>query len=149
MSGWKRRFLVAAMFASALGLVLVATTYPFEVHTDRAWIEEKVEGIDWRLSPGRPNLDMVQNLLLMVPLGLALACAGRARRPWQVALEAALAALVLSVGVEGVQILLPERFPQLPDVLRNVCGCVGAGAAGAALRLGPSAARSREGVRGP
>lgn len=129
-----RRVLAAVVLASALGLVLVATTFPFRFRTDQATVAWKLENIDWRLSIGRPNVDMVQNLLLMAPLGLGLALSGRLRRPRRVALEAALAALALSVAVEGLQVLLPGRFPQLPDVLRNVCGGAAAGALGAALR---------------
>lgn len=128
-----RRLLAAAVLASALGLVLLATTFPFRFRTDPAAVAWKLDNVDWRVWT-RPDRDTLQNLLLMAPLGLGLALAGVPRRRRQVALEAALAALVLSIAVEGLQVFMPDRFPQLPDVLRNVCGCAAAGALGVALR---------------
>ena len=122
------------MIAGAVALVVVATTFPFQPRTDPAWVADKLADIDWRLVTGRVDYDLVQNLLLMVPLGVALACTGRVRRPRHVAVEAALVAAALSVGVEALQVFLPGRYPQLPDVLANVCGCFGASAVSAGLR---------------
>lgn len=124
MNVWLRRTLVAAMFAFTITPVLLATTYPFRPRLERAWIGWKLENIDWRPAKRRVDYDTVQNVLLMMPLGLAVACAGRNRRiRWAVA-DAALAAFVLSLGVEAVQIILPGRYPQLGDVVNNVAGAM-------------------------
>jgi VanZ family protein len=123
---WLRRTVVAAMFGLAIGPVVLATTYPFRPRMERAWVAWKLHSIDWRPATRRINYDTVQNLLLMMPLGLAIVCAGRRRRIRRTTVEAASAALLLSVSVEAAQIVLPGRYPQLVDVVNNVAGCTAA-----------------------
>ncbi len=94
-----------AWFPLYLLLVLAATLSPFELQC-------AVHPIKW--SPGGVS-DLVRNVLLFVPLGLALG-----RQPaWAVALLAA----ALSGGIELAQRWLP-RDPGAWDVLMNTTGAV-------------------------
>jgi VanZ family protein len=100
------------MFAFAIAPVLIATTYPFRPRMEREWVVWKLHNIDWRPATRRINYDTYQNVLLMMPLGLAVVCAGRRRRIRRTTVAA--------------QIVLPGRYPQLVDVVNNVAGCTAA-----------------------
>jgi hypothetical protein len=80
--------------------------------------------------------DVGGNLLLFVPLGLALVgalpLAGRGRR-W---LAAVGLALVLSAGIEAVQLAMPSRATDVDDVLFNTLGAALGGLAALVLGAG-------------
>lgn len=96
---------IPSWFPLYLLLVLAATLSPFELQC-------AVHPFQWSAG-GVP--DLVRNVLLFVPLGLALS-----RWPvWAVALLAA----ALSAGIESVQRWLP-RDPGAWDVLMNAAGAV-------------------------
>jgi VanZ family protein len=68
--------------------------------------------------------DVVQNVLVYMPLGLAVALwwtRGHGRF-WAGVLGATLAGTLLSVGVETVQQFLPGRVASVPDILTNMAG---------------------------
>jgi VanZ family protein len=67
---------------------------------------------------GRALADMLLNVGLFVPVGAALA-------NWQrIKLRSVLAAVVLTVGIELAQFVIPGRDPNLSDVLTNTLGAV-------------------------
>jgi hypothetical protein len=69
------------------------------------------------------ELDVVRNVLLFVPVGIALArSAGPAVRVVRASLVACGFALVLAYALEVVQGFMPSRFPSLADVLANAAG---------------------------
>lgn len=109
---WSSGFAVA----SALLLVLVATLVPAAAGT-----EPKLDLCV--LCGSRGSADAVLNILLFVPLGAALAFAGRfGYRP-------VIAAALLSVGIELAQFVIPGRTPSVGDVVFNTVGAaVGQGA---------------------
>lgn len=127
-----RRRLGLGLILFTLAVALLVTLYPF--HFDLAVASPS--RIDWRLYyPGHSDRDLVQNLLMLAPLGagLALVRCGRAGL-FRLALEAGALGLGPAVLIETLQIFQRERFPQLADVWRNTAGCI-AGAVLAALVL--------------
>lgn len=128
---WRRVGL--ALLLATLAAVLVATLYPFRFRLETASLSR----VDWRLYyPGHSDRDLVQNLLMLAPLGAALALlrCGRAGL-LRLALEACALGAGTAVLVETLQIFQSVRFPQAADVWRNCAGCIaGAVIAGLALR---------------
>jgi hypothetical protein len=127
-----RRRIGLALLLCTLASALLATLYPFGFALETASLSR----IDWRLYfPSRSDRDLVQNLLMLVPLGagLALVRFGRASLS-RIALEACALGVGTALLVETLQIFQRTRFPQAADVWRNGAGCV-AGAITAALLL--------------
>ncbi len=130
-----------------VGLVLVCTLWPFHVRFGLPHLVEKLDEIEWeplygvvsgRGHPGHasPLRDMVQNVVLFAPLG-ALSVFGR-KRPESVGEHvmwlgrATLAAFVVSVIVEALQLFTDDRVSQLGDVVFDSLGGL-LGAAGLLL----------------
>jgi len=86
----------------AIGLIAVTTVVPLELRIAQRWTT------DFNL------VDVLQNLLLFVPLGISLS-----RRPSHTILVAAFAT---SMTVETAQIWQFDRFPSIYDVAANVLG---------------------------
>ena len=111
---------VLALLA-ALAVVLVATLRP---------LEGGPYAITWCLACGeRGGADAIRNLLLFVPLGMALAAAMRGG--W----SAVAACAALSLGIEIAQLAIPGRDPSAGDLVFNTLG----GAMGIALVRGARA----------
>jgi VanZ family protein len=127
----RRRIGLALLFFT-LAIALFVTLYPFRFRLETASLSR----VDWRLYfMGHSDRDLVQNLLMLAPLGAGLALvrfdrAGLAR----IALEACVLGVGLAVFVESLQIFQRGRFPQIADVWRNGAGCI-AGAIAVALVL--------------
>ena len=108
-----------------------------------------VDALADRLTAGRVEVSVVElevlaNVLLLVPLGLLLAFAAP-RLPLSVLL--AVAAL-LSLGIEVLQyLLLPQRVATLVDVLANTGGAAIGLVVAADLRRGVAAWRGRRRAR--
>ncbi|MBZ4486910.1 VanZ family protein [Microbacterium sp. cx-55] len=81
------------------------------------------------------------NIALFVPLGFLLT--GLFRRPWW----GFALALVLSIGVELVQILLPARLPSPRDVLANALGAAVGAAIAWVVLIRPSRRARRPATR--
>lgn len=119
-----------------LGLIVYASLYPFSNWRD--------QGVDswWFLMAPLPKywtgFDVVSNVLGYMPLGFFLALSalrtGRERFALPLAM---LAALLLSLVMEALQVYLPERVPSNLDLLLNVAGgALGAASAWSLERLG-------------
>ena len=111
-------------------LIVYASLYPFE-----GW---RLQGLApwsfvWAPWPRYwTGFDVIANLLGYAPLGFLLAVAGRRQRwpaPW---LLATLSPALLSLLLESLQMLLPQRVPSNVDALLNAAGA-GLGAALAGL----------------
>ncbi|MBX3155492.1 MAG: VanZ family protein [Deltaproteobacteria bacterium] len=128
-----RRRLGIGLIVFTLTVALVVTLYPFRF-TFRA---SMLSRIDWRLYDARhSNRDLIQNLLMLAPLGagVALLRHGRATLS-RIAAEAGLLGLGTALVIETIQIFERSRFPQAADVWRNGVGCVaGALLVGVCLR---------------
>jgi glycopeptide antibiotics resistance protein len=127
-----RRRVGLGLLVFTLASALLVTLYPFRFSLETASLSR----IDWRLyAPGHNNRDLVLNLLMLAPLGVALALvpAGRASLT-KIVFEAAALGFGTALFVETLQIFERTRFPQLADVWRNGTGCI-AGAVVTALVL--------------
>lgn len=142
-----RRRLGRGLLLFTLVTTLLVTLWPFRFSLETASLSR----IDWRpYYPGHNDRDLVQNLVMLVPLGagLVLVRFGRASRA-RMALEAWVLGVGTALLVETLQIFQRARFPQVADVWRNAVGCT-AGAVVTILvlraieRAGAEAARSRE-----
>lgn len=119
-----------------VGLIVYASLYPFA-----QWRDQGVE-VWWFLSAPLPKywtgFDVVSNVLGYMPLGFFLALSALRTGRERFALHiATLAALVLSLAMESLQVYLPDRVPSNLDLLLNVAGgALGAGSAWSLERLG-------------
>lgn len=119
-----------------VGLIVYASLYPFAHWRD--------QGVDfwWFLSAPLPKywtgFDVVSNVLGYMPLGFLLTLSAlRSGRERFAVRWAILAALLLSLAMESLQVYLPDRVPSNLDLLLNVAGgTLGAGSAWSLERLG-------------
>ena len=113
------------------------------------------------LSQGFPRYysqaDLVSNVAAYVIFGLLFALGWSSRRrPWLPALLAALAGVVLSLGLESMQSYLPRRVPSMLDFSANAAGAALGGIIGAVVgyfrirqRAGPTPASRQWYEQGP
>lgn len=100
-------------------LIIYGSLYPFNFHAAPAgiWVEFLAS---WRAFTGHG--DALSNILLFAPFGY-FGVLAYGRRGWLI-----VAALVLAVGVQMLQVYLPGRDANLQDVFWNMLGVVlGAG----------------------
>jgi glycopeptide antibiotics resistance protein len=135
----------------SLAAALLATLYPFRFHFDARMFAR----IDWTFLYRRPDgsiridRDLLQNLVLMAPMGAGLALLRAPLPIWRIGLEAAVLGFGTSTFVEFMQIFEYTRYPQLADVWRNGTGCVFAALAVAiVVRLVRSSDTMGSAVRG-
>lgn len=133
--------------------VLVCTLWPMPYHRrpPAASFLDGYRYFNWRLSNPR---DMLNNLLLFIPVGASLwaSTALVVRRGLALPIVATLGAL-LSAAIEWTQVFIPGRFPGVSDVCMNSIGCL-AGAMGAMIvvamvRLMMQAMIPRTGLKTP
>ena len=63
--------------------------------------------------------EVIMNIAVFIPVGLALGLAFRKAKGWQ----AAMAGMGVSVGIELLQWLFRKGFADVDDVMHNVLGC--------------------------
>lgn len=111
-----KRPLAVLGIALALAAILLATLHSAGTTLPQGW--------SFELTSGRAALaELIQNLLLFIPLGAALVLAG-VRPLWAIAIGAA-----LSFSVEFAQLSIPGRDSSLGDIVANTLST----AVGAAL----------------
>jgi len=106
----------ALLLAGILAVILLVTTggpwSGFVGHSHWPLVE-------WvPFSRGLYPFDIVANMALFVPLGLALAW-GHGRRAL---LAATLAGALFSLSIEGYQVYTHDRLATITDILSNTCG---------------------------
>lgn len=118
--------------------VLVCTLWPMPYHRrpPTASFLDGYRYFNWRLSNPR---DMLNNLLLFMPVGAALwaSAALVVRRGLALPIAATLGAL-LSLAIEWTQVFVPGRFPGVSDVCMN---SIGAAAGAVATMIAVATAR--------
>lgn len=114
-------------------IAFVVTLYPFKFDLDVGSLDR----VDWRVYyPRHTDRDLIQNLLMLVPLGVGLALVRFGQVSLRrIALEAAGIGFGTALIIETLQIFERARFPQVADIWRNGVGCV-AGAVIVAFVLG-------------
>jgi glycopeptide antibiotics resistance protein len=110
-----QRVLAVARVVPPLALILLATTWPISRFQDHAhWAD-----VEWvPFSEFVRPFDIVANVLLFVPFGMALAW-GADRRHVR---RAVLAALALALAVELSQVYTHNRIATTTDVITNTAG---------------------------
>jgi len=108
-----------------LGFVALVTLTPStgDGHSPMWYVMRVLQHIDARTPVTEPQLELVANVVLFVPLGLlGVGLLGRGRWGWVV-----VAGLVLTCSIELAQHQIPGRVPDLRDVAANTAGaCAGA-----------------------
>jgi hypothetical protein len=135
---------VAVLFVVSIGAIVSATILPTaggfdwtagavgRCDVDGPWLAP----LDRYLRPTEPSL----NVLLFVPLGIAIALLPRSRRA--VAIGAAL--IAVAVAIESTQLLIPilGRSCEMSDVVNNTLGLTMGFFLGASARVIAGSARS-------
>jgi glycopeptide antibiotics resistance protein len=98
------------LLACALLLIAFATLWPMPG-------EPEIRGF-CMLCGGRGTADLLLNVVLFMPLGVAFSRRGHSRT------RIFLLALLLSTTIELVQFFIPGRDPSVSDVFANTCGAV-------------------------
>jgi VanZ family protein len=114
-------------------MTIYGATIPFHFTEDRGYIVDKLSHV--RLNPfispdtGRRVSvpDVVQNVFLFVPFGFFgyLTLVPRRRTPIEAMALAVVAAALLSVGLETLQLFTTDRTSSLSDVVANTIGACG------------------------
>jgi VanZ family protein len=109
--------LTAARCLGPLALILLATTWPLSRFQDHAhWAD-----VEWvPLSRYVRPFDLVANVLLFLPFGLAFAWGGT----WRRVRSAVLAGLFLSLCVELTQVFTHNRIATATDIVTNTTGAL-------------------------
>ena len=69
-----RRWLGVTLATFTIAVALLVTLYPFRFHFSTSMLSR----IDWRLYyPGHSDRDLIQNLLMLAPLGVGIALIGK------------------------------------------------------------------------
>jgi glycopeptide antibiotics resistance protein len=116
---------VAAVLAVCL-LILVMTLYPFTFAAPDAYAATTGASIRPEPTPRTVAMDIVRNILLFVPFGVAFALLLRSRQ-WafrRMLAFALMAGLGLSLTVEILQLYLPRRVSSVRDLLTNGIGAM-------------------------
>lgn len=124
------RPLAGAAALICLAAALYGSLFPFRF----AWPEQGV----WRVLlttglNGAHPAEMLVNLLLYVPVALLAVAAGGAMARRRAAFLAGAGGFLLSLGVETIQTVMPDRTSSLLDLGLNTLGAVVGGAVGAAV----------------
>ena len=119
----RRQWVGAVGLGAVLCVALAITLNPTPVDRGRgddtrAFLSV-LHGMGLPESFGYLELEFTANIIMFVPLGFFFALLGTGRWMW----AAILFPLALSTGIELAQLLfLPERFPDVSDVVANTLG---------------------------
>src|SRR5688572_27064033 len=107
------------LLPAVLALTFLATAWPFRFSLPDTSVASLLV-VNWGFST---ELDAIRNVLLFLPVGMALAIFPAVpRSPVRSTLTAFGVALLFSYLLEICQGLMPARFPSFADVLANAAG---------------------------
>lgn len=121
------RFVAALAILGALVLILATTLHPFNFEpVDSLSVQLIASRLDLHLLRADSWLDIPRNIVLFIPLGVSvdlfLQTIGVDRRKRLIIVG--LAGFGVSAAIEGLQLLLLQRSPELSDVLSNTFGAL-------------------------
>jgi VanZ family protein len=118
----RSHFAAPLLLAAVVALILYVSLYPFRFHAEAPALLETLRQMTWARA-GRS--DMLNNVLLYVPLGfcLVLVLEPRLGRLWAVPLGAA-GGVLLSLALEVTQASISPRVPSLTDFSLNAAGAL-------------------------
>lgn len=113
---WGYLLLIASVSA-----IIVATIYPFTFYVPE---EFSLGSVVEKFHFGSAVKDYLQNILLFIPLGIALATVvqSRSRGILSICFICLSTSAILSATVEITQLFLPIRTPNLTDIIYNTLG---------------------------
>ena len=112
--------------------IVIATTVPFRFTTDRQIVSMKIAHVSldvfvdtWRGGWVSPT-GVILNVAFFVPFGLFGGLAQSLATPWtpRRVLLVTLLGLLLSLGVETLQVFTRNRIPSSTDVVANTAGAL-------------------------
>lgn len=121
MSGNGNRQWGYLLLIASLSAIIVATIYPFTFEVPEGF---SILHIANEFNFGSAVKDYLQNILLFMPLGIALALIfrGRSRSVFYIAFFCFIVSTILSTSVEITQLFLSIRTPNLSDIICNALG---------------------------
>lgn len=142
----RSHFAAPVLLVVAVGLILYVSLYPFRFTADGPGVLETLRAMTWARA-GRG--DMLNNVLLYLPLGFCLVLALEPRFGRGAALLAAIVAgALLSLAMEVAQASIAIRVPSLRDLALNVAGAAAGAVAGSAWHALGARMAPRAGPRG-
>ena len=139
-------FAAPVLLAVVVGLILYVSLYPFRFAADGPGVLEALRAMTWARA-GRG--DVLNNVLLYLPLGFCLALALEPRFGRGAALPAAVVAgALLSLAMEVAQASIAIRVPSLRDLALNTAGAAAGAVAGSAWHALGARVAPRPGPRG-
>jgi len=129
----RSHFAAPLLLAIVVALILYVSLFPFRFDGAELTLAEAARTLAWaRASRG----DMLNNLLLYVPLGFCLALLVEPRAGRTAALAASVAGgSLLSLAMELTQASIESRVPSLTDLSLNTAGAFVGGIAGSAWQV--------------
>lgn len=123
----RTHFAAPLLLAIVVALILYVSLYPFRFGADGPSVMEVLRGISWARAS---RADMLNNVLLYVPLGFCIALTVEPRLGRLAGIVAGLACgALLSITMEIMQGSIATRVPSLTDLSLNAAGAL-AGAVG-------------------
>ena len=142
----RSHFAAPLLLVVAVGLILYVSLYPFRFAADGPGVLEALRDITWARA-GRG--DMLNNVLLYLPLGFCLALALEPRLGRGAALlGAVVTGGLLSLAMEVAQASIAIRVPSLRDLALNTAGAAAGALAGSAWHALGARMTPRAGPRG-
>lgn len=142
----RSHFAAPVLLVVVVGLILYVSLYPFRFAADGPGVLEALRDITWARA-GRG--DMLNNVLLYLPLGFCLALALEPRLGRGAALlGAVVAGGLLSLAMEVAQASIAIRVPSLRDLALNTAGAAAGALAGSAWHSLGARMTPRAGPRG-
>jgi len=142
----RSHFAAPLLLVVAVGLILYVSLYPFRFAADGPGVLEALRDITWARA-GRG--DMLNNVLLYLPLGFCLALALEPRFGRGAALLGAIVTGgLLSLAMEVAQASIAIRVPSLRDLALNTAGAAAGALAGSAWHALGARMTPRAGPRG-
>ena len=142
----RSHFAAPLLLVVAVGLILYVSLYPFRFAADGPGVLEALRDITWARA-GRG--DMLNNVLLYLPLGFCLALALEPRFGRSAALLGAIVTGgLLSLAMEVAQASIAIRVPSLRDLALNTAGAAAGAVAGSAWHALGARMTPRAGPRG-
>lgn len=117
--------------ALAIGTVVIAilvTQWPFEYRVTWFAMQARWNRIDWSWFPQTyagnvVSRDFVQNLIMLMPLGVGFALWRRAAAV-RVMAESLALGILTGATLELAQLVTRSRYTSFPDLWRNALGCL-------------------------
>jgi len=142
----RSHFAAPVLLVVVVGLILYVSLYPFRFAADGPGVLEALRDITWARA-GRG--DMLNNVLLYLPLGFCLALALEPRFGRSAALLGAIVTGgLLSLAMEVAQASIAIRVPSLRDLALNTAGAAAGAVAGSAWHALGARMTPRAGPRG-